>query len=660
LASFRRRGRRPRRWVAPILVGGAVALVVIGLLSTLTALGMRKHLERGRQLLTEAQDDLLRGEVDLAARRFQEAGDEFGDAKGHPGVLLLRLEGLLPLLGRTPQAVVDLAEIGDRVANAGTEVTEAIARLPEGLSSLGLRNGRLPLEEIDSIAPAVARARVEMEEAAVMAERLPDAWLLGPVAEGRDLITDRLDRAVPLVRAADEIVRSMPEFAGVDRPKRYFVSPQNSAELRGTGGLIGNFAILTITEGRISLSPFRDVGVLPSLAPSEVAAPSREFSTLYDQFGGAGFWLNINMTPDVPTAAVAIEALYERVRGERLDGSILLDLQGMSNLLEATGPVRVDELDVTLTPGNVVEFVANAGYRSEAVAFSPTTGPRLVAQAIWGRLLSEVDPGLALRNLISAAAEGHLVLHAADPATQRAFSQAGVAGEFGGGEGDFFGVTISNAAGNKVDYYLEQDVRYEVFLEPDGRARAVATVRLFNDAPAGEPPSYALGPIRGLKVDGRPLEPGENRSWISFYCAPLCELTNATEDGGPATLRAYREQGHWLFAGFVEVKPQRAVELRLSFNLAAVWAGDRAGGTYNLRMQGQPTIRPTGAAVVVHPPEDMDATWASGSMELRNDRATSTSRLGRRMELSVGFQKPLPARLWTRVWDFLTKPLIDL
>jgi hypothetical protein len=641
-------------------VGSTGVLLAVGLLSTLTALDMRKDLERGRDFLAKAESALLDGNVVVASQRFGEARDSFAAAGRHPGAILIRLEAAIPFAGRTPQAVVDLAEIGSRVADAGTEVAEAVVRLPQGLSSLGLKDGRIPLEAIDSIAPAVAHARDRMEEAEEMAERLPDAWVLGPVAEARDLIRERLAGAVPLVRSADEILRSMPQFAGVDRPRRYFVSPQNSAELRGTGGLIGNFAILTITDGEISLSPFQDVSVLRNLSTSQVPAPSRDFSTLYDQFGGAGFWLNINMTPDVPTAAGAIEALYQRVQGERLDGTILLDLQGLSDLLEATGPVAVDELDVTLTPRNVVGFVASTGYRTPELAFSPTTGPRLVAQAIWGRLLTDADPADTLRGLISAAAGGHLVLHAADPAIQRAFTEAGVAGEFGGGDGDFLGVVISNAAGNKVDYYLEQDVRYEVFLEPDGRAHAVTTVRLFNDAPAGAPPGYALGPIRGLEVDGRPLEPGENRSWVSFYCARRCELTEATKDEEPATLRAYREQGHWLFAGFVEVKPQRAVDFRLSVNLAGVWVGDGGGGTYRLRMQGQPTIRPTEATVLVHPPDGMETSWAPGSREMGADGATFRARLGRETDLTVAFQQPLPGRLWTRVWDFLSKPLIRL
>lgn len=626
--------------------------------SIVTSFDMRKDLERGRDLLTTAQGALLDGDLALAKRSFQQAHDAFDTAGRRPGAFLIRLEARLPFVGRSPQAVVGLIRIGENVAEAGGEVVDAVDGLPDGLSSLGLRNGRLPLEAMESIAPAVAHARERMEEAKAIADRLPDAWLIGPIAAARDLIRERLDRAVPLVRSADELLRSMPEFAGVGGPRRYFVSPQNSAELRGTGGLLGNFAILTISDGSISLSPFEDIGALDDLPVSEVPAPSQDFSAQYDQFGGAGFWLNINMTPDVPTAATAIETLYERVRGERLDGTILLDLQGMANLLEATGPVSVETLDVTLTQDNVVDFVANAGYRTPEVSYSPTVGPRLVAQAIWARLLTDADPEEALRGLISAAADGHLVLHAADPAIQRAFTEAGVAGDFGGGAGDFFGVVISNAAGNKVDYYLQQDVRYEVFLEPDGRARAEATVRLFNDAPAGAEPSYALGPLEGIEVDGRPLEAGENRSWISFYCAARCELTRATKSGHSTDLHAYREQGHWLFADFVEVKPQQAVEFSLSLDLTRVWAGDRGGGTYSLRVQGQPTIRPGTMTVVVHPLEGTRPSWAPGSTMGEGNDAVFTSSLDRRTDLTIVFQKPFPGRIWTRVSDFLSKPLI--
>jgi hypothetical protein len=634
-----------------VLAGGALSLI--------PAFAIRRQFEAGKDHLTRAQSSLLAGDLDSAVASFASARASFREAAGHPGRFLLRAEGYVPLLGRTPDALLSLATIGEAVAGAGEDVARELASLPDGLSSLGLRDGRIPIEELRSLAPVVDRARAALDEAAERAARLPDAWLLGPVAEARDLVRSRLAEAVPLARSAHALLSALPAFAGEDGPRRYFVAVQNSAELRGTGGLIGNYAILTLDRGRLSLSPFRDTDSLSNVPASSVPSPSPEFTDLYGPFGGGGFWLNINMTPDAPTAAGMIEALYQRVQGQRLDGTILFDLHGLVQMLEITGPVRIDPLDVTVDSGSVVGYVATAAYLDSDIPNPFSRGPRLIADAIWGRFLAGAEPDRALRSLVEMAAGGHLVLHSADPALQAAFSAAGVAGEFRTGQGDFLGVVINNAAANKVDYYLQEEVRYEVAVGPEGTATATATVHLGNEAPAGRPPSYPLGPSDAARAGGLDLEPGENRSWAAVYCPSRCRLASI-DGGGEVLLEEHREQGLTVFTGFVQIEPQSSAVLRLGLELEGVWEGDRTGGVYRLRLQGQPLARPAPISVEIRAPEGMDVVWTSLPMDINGGLATWSGRLGPRDDLVVRFTKSFPARVWTRIWDFLSTPVIRL
>ena len=202
-----------------------------------TGLSIRRHFEDGRRLLETAQSALLAGEADRAAADFAGARQAFLRAQEEPGIILLRIEGLLPFVGRTPEALVSLSRMGARVAGAGAEVSLGVARLPGGLSSLGIAGGRFPVKSLRTLAPFVRRARVALDSAAGDAARLPDSWVLGPVAEASDLIRERLADTVPLARSADALLSSLPLFAGQGREARYFVAAQNSAELRGTGGL---------------------------------------------------------------------------------------------------------------------------------------------------------------------------------------------------------------------------------------------------------------------------------------------------------------------------------------------------------------------------------------------------------------------------------------
>ncbi len=656
------RGRRSiDRRAAYALVLLLVAAGVLAALSVVPALAMRDRLERGRGLLLRAQASLLRGDVEEAAGAFERARREFQQASAHPGAVLLRLEALLPFLGRTPDALLGITDIGRKTSEAGAEVAEAIARMPGGLSALGPEGNRIPVRELRTLSPAVTRASSTLQAAKLEADALPESWLPAPLDEARDVVREKLDRAAPLARSAAALLRTLPSFAGQDRPRRYFVGAQNSTELRGTGGLIGNYSILTIDRGRISLGDFDDASSLANLPAEEVQTPSEDFARLYNPFGGGGFWLNINMTPDAPTAATLIESLYRRVEGERLDGTILFDLQGLSDILRFTGPVRSDALRFTLTAKNVIPYVAEARYLDAPVPQPRRNGPRLVAESVWGRFLGQAEPEQAMRTLVEAAAGGHLILHSVEPEVQRAFRLAGVAGELGPPPGsDFFGVALSNAAGNKVDYYLEEDLRYTVKLMKEGAARSQAVVRLHNDAPAGARPSYALGPHYRVRVDGRKLLPGENRSWISFYCSARCVLEKATLDGREMPLEAHREKGLRVFAGFVEVKPQRTREIRLSLRSEDVWDGDSAVGSYRLRVQGQAMIRPTTADVRVVAPDGTSVASNRTDGKVRGPTLRWRGELGRKQDLEADFSRPFWGRVWARTWDLLTRPVIQL
>jgi hypothetical protein len=636
-----------------LVVLGAIAIATIA-----TALSVRRHFDEGRRLLVSAQASLLAGKIDRAVADFDSARRSFRQAEHEPGAVLLRLEGLAPFLGRTPRALVSLSRVGTQVSTAGTDVARALAKLPDGLSSLGLEKGRIPLDSLRSLAPSVHGARAALDVAAGDAARLPDSWVIGPVANARDLVRKRLSEATRLARSADALLTSLPTFAGEGREARYFVAAQNSAELRGTGGLIGNYAILTIRDGLMNLGPFHDVQDLPNLPPDKAPAPSKDFTKLYGAFGGGGFWLNINMTPDAATAGTAIEQLYGRVTGQRLDGTIFFDLAGLSDLLRATGPVKSKLLGFTFTADNVVRYVATAGYLKAPIDHPFEQGPRLVADAVWDRFFF-AEPEKALRALIGAAANGHLVLHGTDPGLETAFRLAGVSGGFGTRTGDFFGVVHSNAAGNKVDFFLRQGLGYDVRLGPNGTAQALATATIRNTVPKGVRPGYAYGPLKGLLVDGRPLEPGEDRTWTQFYCGRGCRLVTSKLDGTNLGLEARREFGLPAYASFLEVKPSQGRRIELGLQLDDAWQGDRAGGTYRLRIQGQPSL-PTTATVTIRVPEGMGVAWTSVPMRVEGGVATWRGSLQGSKDLEVRFQRGFFGRVWVRMWSFLSKPVIHL
>ncbi|HXF57753.1 MAG TPA: DUF4012 domain-containing protein [Actinomycetota bacterium] len=647
-------GRRPGRlrWV---VLGAILVAAVVGGLSALEALRVGAGLREGERALRAGREALVDGALDDAARSFRRAAQAFLGAR-RTGFLLRAWAGV-PLAGRTPDGLLVLAETGERAGRAAAELAGAVAELPGGLASVAPRGGRIPVGVLERLEGPVARASALLGESKAAADHLPTSWVPPPLAEAARTVQRELGELEPRVRGLAMLLRSLPALAGTDGPRRYFVGGQNSAELRGTGGLIGNFGVLTVHRGWLRVGEFRSILELPTLPAEEAPSPSEDFDALYSGFGGGGFWPNINMTPDAPTAAGLIEALYRRVTGQRLDGTILIDLQGTALLLEATGPVQVPELKVTLSAADFVPFVAQARY------LRPGRGPHpaeaLIAEAIWRRLLDGTEPEAALRALVRAATEGHLVVHSAHPDLQEALRLLGVAGAVEPRQGDFVGVVLNNAAGNKVDYYLRQTLRYDVSLEPGGLASVTLRVRLWNGAPRGARPSYALGPHPNVRVGGRPLEPGEDRLFLTVYCPRLCSFRSATVDGRPLEVGGYRELGLTVLTSWVSVKPQRSAEVVFRYQVGDVWGEGPTGGQYRLRLYVQPQLHASGEVRVI-PPPGMEVPGVPEGAEPGSGSVSWRGPLGGVRDVDVAFRRPLLERLWRRILEFLARPVVRL
>jgi hypothetical protein len=261
----------------------------------------------------------------------------------------------------------------------------------------------------------------------------------------------------------------------------------------------------------------------------------------------------------------------------------------------------------------------------------------------------------ALRALASAAGEGHLVVHAAEPEVQGAFAAAAMDGSIGPDRGDYLGVFLANAAGNKVDYYLNPRLSYRVILGADGTASAEASVGLANGAPAGQQPSEVLGPY-----GSNGLEPGDTQWWVQTFCAPGCLLQEATEDAGPGSVQPLHERGLPMFRSFVRANAGETSTLGYRFHVPNAWRGDEAGGTYELTLQAQPTVRPVSADIAIRVPDGMGVVATSAPMRVRGGLAQWHGTVEGKVTLWVEFERPILGRIWARLWSLLTKPVIHL
>jgi hypothetical protein len=646
-----RRRRRKGRWIA-----GAAALVVfvVGMLALgyLPARSARSHVLAAREAIEDGRAELLRGRVDQAVRQFDLARSRFVEASSAARNPLLHIAGWVPLVGRTPDIIKALADGGELAALASSQMAQAVGRLPGGLSSLTPRGGRIPVEQLEELAPAVERASRLVHGAHLDLQDTAGGSVPGQVADARYQGLAQLSSLDKTVSTAANMLDRLPAFFGATRPMRYFFGAQTPAELRGTGGLIGSYSTLTIHRGRLRFSRFRPTADLPSLRPTSIDSPSRDFARHYNQFGGAAFWPNINMTPDFPTAARAMLNLYKKGTGASLDGVIVADPFALKSMLEVTGPVAVPGYNVTVDAGNVVAFTANRAYE----AFTGKATRQLVLGEVAKRVLAKFmqlggSPRRSIGALLDTIASGHLLVYSTDPKLEEALLASGSAGALAGGGGDFLSVIQNNGAGNKVDFYQDRSVNYSVVLAPEGNALGTATVVLTNNAPNRGASPYIIGPYRNV------APAGENVTFVSAYCNSSCEIRDFKRNGQNQLIVAGRELGYRFYQDYFRIPSKEQATLQFDLANTRAWEGNHAGGVYRLTFRNQPTIRPTTLRVEVRAPEGMHAYFTNVPMKVSGGTAVWEGTPGARLDLEVRFQPPFFRRVWNSITDFLSKPV---
>ena len=661
-AQAPRRHRR-RTW----LLGFLALIVVVGLFALLLLRAIapvRRDLERGRSALEHGRDQLLAGDATGAAASFDAGRELFSNAAHGARNPVLRATAWLPIAGRTVDAAVGIAEAGARTAQGANVLATALAEVPGGPAGLAPSNGVLPIQRIPPLAKAANEADILITRALSGLEEVPDSLLIGPVAAARRAAEEELQELSERVNAASALLQGLPGFLGADEPRKYFFGAQNPAELRGTGGLIGAYSILRIDDGHFHFGPVVPIASLPAPRLDQVPPSNDDYAANYDRFrGGTRFWTAINVMPDFPSVAKEILNSYQVATGERLDGVILADPFALAALLAASGPVELPGHDISIDAGNVVPFTTNEAY---SLPTDPAARKRLlgdVARAAFERFIAQPSADLEdMKLLIRAAADRHVLAYSNDPVMERGLRATPAGGALvpADSHGDLVAVVVNSAAGSKVDFYEERDIRYSVVLGGEGSARATLELALSNHAPTSGQPAYVIGPIQASGRVGpilKALEPGESVALVNVYCGPDCLPGEPRLDEAPTTGGSAVDLGMRYVQDYYAIPSGEERSLKVSWDDPRAWFGNSSGGVYRLTFANQVTIRPTTVRIHIEAPSGMRIVSASSPLRIVDGSALYEGEPGSDLDLSVRFAPPLPVGLWRNVIRFLDKPV---
>jgi hypothetical protein len=582
-----------------------VLLVVAVALAAWVALDLRQAYASLRSAESDAgraQTALLDGDMATAATRFASAQESFEAAHTRMNRPAVRLVGIIPLAGRNLGVVRALSESGALVAAAGHTISAAVEELPGGPA--GARPTGRPAAggPHGGARPGPARRRRAIDAADARMAEAPDTWLAGPVAQARTDFAARLDAVVEPARAGAALADALPAFLGAEGPRTYFFGAQNPAELRGTGGLIGAWAVLTVRDGQLEFGDFETIGTLTlrGRGSADPAAAERGVRGALHPLRRRRSRVEHQHDPGLPHRGAGdrepLRAPPRRAprRGHRrrplhVRGAAAGDGTGR----RPRGPSHRRRHRRRLRHPRPVRGLRRDRPRPQARHGRGREGrPRAVPRRRRRR------PRAQLPVLGEVAGAGHLLLHSQHADEQQAFTAARVAGAFPADpEGALFAVITNNAGANKLDSYLEQELDYELWLAADGSARGRARIRFTNTAPTSGAHQTVLGP----NFDGV-SEPGENLLYVSVYCAPDCGLLGVTRDGAVSTIGVESELGAVVFPTSVRLPSGAQDEIVLDWQQRDAWDGE----TFRLTVPEQPLMRPPARTITVHPPVD----WA--------------------------------------------------
>jgi hypothetical protein len=562
--------RRLRRGRLVLLSSACALALATGWLAT-TCLIARSELLAAQHTLQELRNAPLKGLSRHQPGKHADTGPDPAAAVGEAAADTARAHELttgplwylaahLPLVGTPIRTVRCTADVSNHLAR---DVLPPLMHTASLLAADAQRNGGLlDLVALRDAAPALDRAALSAARARAEAAALPTSWL--PAANHARARLDRqLDRIAPVTAEAATAGHLLPRVLGVAGPRRYLMVFQNTAEARGTGGLPGAFAVLTADHGRLLFDSFGNDSEMAHIRPT--VDLGTDYAAMYGNNEPTSTWVNSDLSPHFPYAARIWAAAWKQHSGQSVDGVIALDPSALAPLLTATGPTRLPD-GTTLTGADVLALTESTSYATYQDTPQRKAFFLAVARTAATRLLGIAhDPShlpALMGALHTALTGGHVSAWSIHPDEQRELDARAIGGALPDGTAPFAGLVVNNAAGTKLDYYLDRSLDWRAEPStPTGRAVTV-TVALTNAAPNTPLPPYVT-----QRVDTPPyrIRPGDNRLLVSYFATAGASLYGATLDGRNVLVQPGLERGHPTYTTDVELpaRTTRTLVLKL-------------------------------------------------------------------------------------------------
>lgn len=629
------RRRRRRSWLRRhrrALIGGlglGLALVVlIGGLAAREAIELRRNVRLAKaeiDLAVAASEPVLADfssfrEADLrlrdSATHLATADGRLAAAQRHERRLgpLIALAGALPGWPRGLHEIAPLLSAGRNLARAGRTESAAFSRMTAALdngNALDPVGARLSAG-LAAGEPGFRAALADFDAAQADRRRVDGVHLTGPLTPARDALAI-FDRRIPDLYDNALLLAQLPEAArevlGLSGPRTYAVIGQNSAELRPTGGFMGSMGMVSLERGGITREDYRGVYTFERLDKG-FNRPPEPFARYMGVFGWA--LRDANWSPDFPTAAQQIEQFLNYYGAGSVNGVIGFTTYAVGGLLDALGPLPVAGLSEPVTAATWYDLA------EQVIYFNPddpnseqnkgeVLGPVLQAMVSRMQHASPDELPKLLRTLQTLVQQRQLLVYFHDAAPATIARRANADGRFAPpATGDVLAVVDANMSYSKVGPYIDEQIRYETWLDERGDASASEVTVSYSNRIT---PAIAASPtkrIGGVEYDAArdvfTKNPGVYGTYARVYIPSASRILDLGE--AAANVISNRELGFRTLEHYESVPAASSRAFRYRYQPPADRSPD---GLYQLLVIKQPGTANQQLEVRLHLPEGLAA-----------------------------------------------------
>ena len=395
--------------------------------------------------------------------------------------------------------------------------------------------------------------------------------LVGPVRDGVDTVDKVMQQAGPAIGVA-------PGLLGADGEKNYLLVFMNNAESVGLAGSAASQTLVNVNDGKIEITAQAGSGQFDEKGGPVDVKVDQSALDLYTNY----LVDHVNTTasrPDFPTMAALDRAFWNRDIGDqKIDGVVGMDPIALSYILDATGPINIEETGDTLTSANAVQLLLSDvyarwnSYEDPEIVDSFFAG---VASKVFDKIATgDFDMITMVSSLGRGIDQGSLLFHSFDDETQSYIQHERVSGILptSNDEESVVGVYFRDESTSKIDYYMKSNIDVTQACTEAGASFDVTTT-LHMDVPT----------FAGLPDYVKPQNPaflGVSRTAVYVYGPPGTTLDSVEVEGRQVEIQSQDidDLGRpvafvWAYLGPTE---QATVHATFSgkgdFGPAAVWS----------------------------------------------------------------------------------------